>query len=91
MPDKRGMYKYHNTNNNGYTYFCIANTASTNWFGAIGSWHEAANGIGHGVGIPNMLDSTSGITDLYVRVDPTKITYKEFKNGIIMPNTINEF
>lgn len=75
-----GMYKL-----NSNTFFCITNATNGNWFGAFGAWNW------HGDGIPTFQNrSTSGILDLYMRIDPASKLYKEFKKGITMPITINE-
>jgi hypothetical protein len=48
------------------------------------------------IGIPTVREAdgteyiTSGFYDLYMRIDPTEKRYREFRNGIIMPTTINE-
>lgn len=75
-----GMWKI-----NSNTFFCITNTNSGNWFGAFGAW------AWHGSGIPTFQDgSTSGLLELYMRIDPKGKLYREFKGGITMPTTINE-
>jgi hypothetical protein len=33
---------------------------------------------------------TAGILDLYMRIKPEALKYREFSNGIIMPTTLNE-
>ena len=81
MPSRNGgMYKI-----NSSTYFCITNASNGNWYGAFGSWNS------HGTGIPTFDNSsTAGTFDLFVRVDPSVgDKYREFKQGIIMPNSIN--
>lgn len=76
-----GMYKI-----NSNTFFCITNASNGNWYGAFGSWSK------FGSGIPTFNNgSSAGIFDLFVRVSPENAQiYREFKNGIIMPNTFNE-
>ena len=51
--------------NSSDTYFVIANTSSSNWFGAIGGKTSYNNGI---PGYPNTT-CTTGYMDLYIRID----------------------
>jgi hypothetical protein len=86
--DNGGMYRYENTNPNEKrtTYFCIANDNETNWFGAFGAQKQwGSNGTPAFCG-----RGTKGILDLYMRINPSTKKYREFKNGIIMPTTIQE-
>jgi hypothetical protein len=84
---------------NNRAYWKLAVIDSSNWwYGAFGCYKREINDqMPYNGGIPVVRGNnekeyiTAGILDLYMRIDPTKITYKEFKNGIIMPNTINEF
>lgn len=88
QPSKRGgLFRYTSgTTSHGNTFLRIASGTSSNWYGAFGifkKWEE------HN-GIPGFNAETNGILDLYVRVNPNKITYKEFNDGIIMPFAIKE-
>lgn len=75
-----GMYKL-----NSNTFFCITNATNGNWFGAFGAWNW------HGDGIPTFENrSTSGILDLYMRINPEDVIYREFKGGIVAPVELNE-
>ena len=75
-----GMYKI-----NSNTFFCITNATDGNWFGAFGAWNW------HGDGIPTFENkSTSGILDLYMRINPEDAIYREFKGGIVAPVELNE-
>lgn len=80
MPSMNGgMYKL-----NSSTYFCVTNASNGNWFGAFGAWSS------HGTGIPTFNNSsTAGVFNLYIRIDPAiDNKYREFSNGVIMPNQI---
>ena len=50
---------------NGNARLCIANSTSSNWFGAVGSWTAHQSGI---PGYPNTT-ITTGYIDLYLRID----------------------
>ena len=87
---RKGLYRYHlaadGTTKQEYanTFLRIYNGTPGNWYGAFGS-SEAWGG-----GIPGFDNATMGIFNLYMRIKPEAITYKEFKKGIVIPSTINE-
>ena len=87
--NRGGLYRYHgNSSVSGSTFLRIANGTEGNWFGAFGaSGTHSSGGVD---GIPSFTGATAGVLDLYMRVDPTALKYREFKNGIIMPTTLNE-
>ena len=58
---------------NNDAYLVTANSASTNWFGAIGAWTDFGGGI---PGYPNT-GIKSGFMDLYLRVDNVCPMYKD--------------
>ena len=61
------------------------------WYGAFGSWTGYTNGtLPVAMAIDGTEYNTPGILNLYMRINPTEKRYREFKNGIIMPTTINE-
>ena len=82
-----GLFRYTSgTTSHDNTFLRIANGTSSNWYGAFGAFKEWKD---HN-GIPGFNTETNGILDLYMRINPTEKRYREFKNGIIMPTTINE-
>ena len=82
-----GMYRYSNTNPNkvNYTFLCITNSESSNWYGAFGCQKLHVNGVPSFEG-----RSTGGTLNLYMRIDRDKLTYREFGGGILLPTSINE-
>lgn len=72
--------------NNSKTYFAIADTTSSNWFGATGSWTAFNNGT---PGYPKTT-ITTGCMDAYVRID-SLIKAKIYKNDIIVSNNFYEY
>lgn len=75
-----GMYK-----NGSNAYFVMNNGVNGNWFGAMGSVAT------HGVGIPGIADSTAGIMDLWMRIDPDDANiYKETRGGVVLGKHISE-
>ena len=67
-------------------YLNIANSASGNWYGAIGCWTEYNGGV---PGYPNRTVK-NGIKDLYIRVTDSKQIARLQKNGLILTNTFIE-
>ena len=85
--NRKGLYRYTTgTTEHTKTFLRIGTTDKTNWYGAFGATALASTNNG----IPGFVGTTMGLLNLYMRVDPKKLKYKEFKNGIIMPTTINE-
>jgi hypothetical protein len=89
MPsDKGGLYRYKNSNSSSSSAFMvISNSSKSNWYGAFGSTSSWSSG---GIaGIPGFSDVVAGDFDLFVRIDPSNEKYREYKQGIVMPNSIN--
>lgn len=60
------------------------------WYGAFGCWTDYGGKIPVARGSGAVEYNTAGVLDLYMRIDPAKINYREFSDGVIMPNTIYE-
>lgn len=87
-----GMYK----NTTGKTFFSMNNNTSSNWYGAIAcytSWSQTVSSVSYG-GTPGIADSDSavavGVLDLWMRIDPANIKYRETRGGVILTNQIYE-
>lgn len=72
---------------NSDTYFRIANSTSTNWFGAVGAY------IGYSGGIPGYPNTvvTTGQIDVYLRVDAITKNTKFYKANSQICNNFYEY